>query len=141
MAGGAVDFDYGAWSLRYPELAASVPADLAQIYFSEATLYCDNTPRSVVQDLARRSMLLNMVTAHIAALNAVLNGVQPSPLVGRIGSATQGSVSVATQLDVPAGSAQWYAQTKYGLAYWQATAQYRSMRYVPAYVPPANPFG
>jgi hypothetical protein len=127
--------------LRYPELAASVPQPLAQQYFAEATLYCDNTPCSIVTDLTMRTMLLNMVTAHIAALNAPLNGQASSPLVGRINSATEGSVSVGTQLDMPPGSAQWFAQTKYGLAYWQATAQFRTMRYVPGPVPVTNPWG
>lgn len=138
---GVVTFQYNAWSERYPELAASVSQPQAQGYFNEATLYCDNTPCSVIRDLCMRAVLLNMVTAHIAALNAPLNGEPSSPLVGRINSASEGSVSVGTQLDMPAGSAQWYSQTKYGLAYWQATAQFRSMRYVPGPVPIANPWG
>lgn len=136
-----VSFDYSSWALRYPELAASVPQPLAQQYFNEATLYCDNTPCSIVTDLTMRAMLLNMVTAHIAALNAPLNGQASSPLVGRINTATEGSVSVGTQLDMPPGSAQWFAQTKYGLSFWQATAQFRSMRYVPGPVPITNPWG
>jgi hypothetical protein len=108
---GVVVFDYSAWAARYPELASSVSQSLAQQYFNEAQLYCDNTPCSIVRNLCIRAMLLNMVTAHIAALNAPLNGEPSSPLVGRINSATEGSVSVGTQLDMPAGSAQWYAQT------------------------------
>lgn len=136
-----VSFDYSTWALRYPELAASVPQPLAQQYFAEATLYCDNSPCSIVTDLTMRAMLLNMVTAHIAALNAPLNGQASSPLVGRINTATEGSVSVGTQLDMPPGSAQWFSQTKYGLAFWQATAQFRAMRYVPGPVPVTNPWG
>lgn len=136
-----VSFDYSAWAARYPELSTSVPQPLAQQYFNEATLYCDNTPCSIVTDLVMRAVLLNMLTAHIAALNAPLNGQSSSPLVGRINSATEGSVSVGTQLDMPPGSAQWYSQTKYGLAFWQATVQFRSMQYVPGRVPVANPWG
>jgi hypothetical protein len=113
---------------------------MAQTYFDEAALYCDNTPCSIVQDLNERTFLLNMVTAHIAALNAPLNGQPSSPLVGRISGATQGSVSVQTDFQVP-GSAAWFAQTKYGAAYWQATTKYRSMLYVRGPVPLANPFG
>ena len=56
----------------------------------------------------------------------------PSPLVGRITSATEGSVSVSTQFDVPPGSAQWFAQTLYGAEFWTATAAYRTMRYLPS---------
>ncbi|MGF6633531.1 hypothetical protein OKW39_000682 [Paraburkholderia sp. MM6662-R1] len=137
---GVVQFSYARWSTRYPELARWVSAELAQEYFKEAQLYCDNSPQSIVRDLCERALLLNMVTAHIAALNAPLNGQASSLLVGRIGGATEGSVSVQTQLDLPAGSAQWYAQSKYGLAFWQATAKYRSMRYVPGPAPIVNPW-
>jgi hypothetical protein len=141
MTCGVVVFDYPTWSTRYPELAPFVAQPLAQEYFNEAQLYCDNTPASIITDLGVRATLLNMVTAHIAALNAPI-GFQPSsPLVGRISGATEGSVSVQTQFDVAPGSAQWYAQTKYGAAYWQATAQFRSMLYVPGPAPIANPWG
>lgn len=135
-----VAFNYGIWSARYPELAAWVTQVQAQCYFDEAELYCDNTPCSIIRDLKQRAILLGQVTAHIATLNAPLNGQPSSPLVGRINSATEGSVSVGTQFDVEPGSAQWFAQTKYGAAYWQATTQFRSMRYVPGPVPIANPF-
>lgn len=130
----SVQFSYDQWSTRYSELAASVNQPLAQQYFNEATLYCDNSASSLITDDSVggvRSMLLNMVTAHIAALNAPLNGQVSSPLVGRISGATEGSVSVQTQNDYPPGSAQWFQATKYGSAYWAATAQYRMARYIP----------
>jgi len=127
---GIVTFDYGAWSARYPELAASVNATLAGAYFAEAGLYCDNTDCSRIWDVNARALLLNMVVAHIAALNATINGQAASPLVGRISNATEGSVSVQTQMDYPPGSAQWFVQTRYGAAFWAATAQYRTMRYI-----------
>ncbi|MDN7490591.1 DUF4054 domain-containing protein [Burkholderia sp. AU45274] len=141
-SGGVVTFSYADWSARYPELAASVTSQTAQLYFNEAQLYCDNTPTSLITDTSpggERELLLNMVTAHIAALNAPLNGQPSSPLVGRISNATQGSVSVQTDFQVP-GSAAWFAQTKYGAAYWQATTKYRSMLYVRGPVPIVNPF-
>jgi hypothetical protein len=132
--GGVVTFSFADWSSMYPELAASVTQSQAQMYFYQAQLYCDNTPTSVITDTSQggeREILLNMMTAHVAALNASLNGQPSSPLVGRISNASQGSVSVATQMDMSPGSAQWYNQTKYGAAYWAATAKYRTMRYVP----------
>jgi hypothetical protein len=139
-----VTFSYTDWSARYPELATSVSSATAQAYFNEACLYCDNTPTSIITDAIQpggeRELLLNMVTAHIAALNAPLNGQASSPLVGRISGATEGSVSVQTQFDVAPGSAQWFAQTKYGAAYWFATTKYRTMMYVRGPVPIANPF-
>ena len=137
-AGGVVVFSYADWSAMYPELSASVLQPQAQGYFNQAQLYCDNTPSSPITDTSpggQRETLLNMMTAHITALNASLNGQPSSPLVGRISNASQGSVSVATQFDVPPGCPQFYAQTKYGVAFWVATAQYRTMQYVPGYAP------
>ena len=131
MSGGIVDFDYSTWALRYPELASWVSQPLAQSYFYEATLYCDNTPCSPIFDVNQRAMLLNMVTAHIAGLNAPLNGQASSPLVGRISNATEGSVSVQTENLYPPGTVQWWQQTKYGAAFWAATAAFRTMRYFP----------
>lgn len=132
MTAGVVTFDYAGWAARYPELS-SVSSGLAQQYFNEAGLYCQNTPTSLVCDLAQRAMFLNMLTAHIAALNAPLNGQASSPIVGRISQATEGSVSVQTDNQYPPGTVQWYQQTKYGSAYWAASAQFRTMRYVPGY--------
>lgn len=129
---GPVTFNYDAWSGRYPEFSASVTPSLAQQYFTEAGLYCDNTAASPVQDPAVLLMLLNMLTAHIAALNAPQNGQPSSPLVGRISNASEGSVSVQTELEGQLQGRAWYAQTKYGLAYWQATAQYRTAQYFPS---------
>ena len=129
---GIVAFNYDNWALRYPELALYVLKPLAQIYFNEAGLYCDNTASSPVADWSvggQRDMLLQMVTAHIAALNAAL-GAPSAPLVGRIASAGEGSVNVSLQNDYPPGSAQWFQQTKYGSAFWGATKQFRSFRYV-----------
>ena len=76
-------------------------------------------------------MLLNMLTAHIAALNAPLGGQPSSPLVGRVSNATEGTVTVATDNQYPPGSVQWYQQTKYGAAFWAASAQYRTAIYAP----------
>jgi len=142
MTCNVVTFDFGIWSTRYPELiAAGVTQPVADQYFFEAQLYCDNTPQSPIQNLVQRAVLLGMVTAHIAALNAPLNGQPSSPLVGRISGATQGSVSVQTQNDYPPGTVQWFQSTKYGAAFWAATTQYRTMRYVPGRGYAARPWG
>lgn len=136
MQTGIAVFDYNLWSARYPELSAFVSQKTAIAYFFEAQLYLDNTARSPVRDVNTRVLLLGMLTAHIAALNAPLNGQPSSPLVGRISGATEGSVSVQTEYQTP-GSVAWYSQTKYGAQYIAATAQYRTMRYT---VPPPTGF-
>ncbi len=127
---GVVVFDYSRWAVRYPELASSVAENLATEYFDEATLYCDNTDCSPVCDLEMRRKFLGMVTAHIAKLNATLNGEEPSGLVGRISNATEGSVTVATDMQTNPGSEQWFSQTRYGASFWAASAQFRRMEYV-----------
>lgn len=127
-----VVFDYATWSARYPELAAALSPAVAQAYFDEASLYLDNTEASPVCDPGQRATLLNMITAHIAAMNMPGS----SPLVGRITSATEGSVSVqAAYADATPGSMAWYVQTKYGAAYWAATARYRTGFYTPGAMP------
>lgn len=126
MDGPPVTFNYITWATRYPELAATVPQPTAQAYFDEAGAYCDNTACSPVQNPVLLSLYLNMLTAHIAALNSPLIGQpQSSPLVGRISNASEGSVSVQTQNDYLPGTQQWYQQTKYGSAFWAATGGYR----------------
>ncbi|KPA87293.1 Protein of unknown function (DUF4054) [Pseudomonas asplenii] len=133
---GIVVFDVASFRVRYPEFA-TVSDALLQAYFDEATIYLNNTECSLVTDVAKRALLLNMLVAHISALNAGVNGEAASPLVGRINSATEGSVSVTTDMGAVSGSAAWFMQTKYGAAYWQATINLRSFRYIPGRSYPA----
>lgn len=129
---GVVAFDYDAWALRYPEFNATVTAPVANAYFQEAQLYCDNNDHSIICNLDERAVLLNMVTAHIAQINAGSNSQPASPLVGRINNASEGSVSVqAEYADVTSGLMAWFLQTKYGASFWTATAKYRMGRYFP----------
>lgn len=125
---GPVTFNFAVWVQRYPEFQG-VDEWLAQAYFDEAGLYCANSIQNPALPIL--STLLNMLTAHIAWLNATRNGEPASSLVGRISDATEGSVSVSVQNDYDPGTPQWYQQTKYGAAFWAATAPYRTARYVP----------
>ena len=146
MNGGpAVTFNYETWLLRYPEFIG-VPQPLAQEYFNEAGLYFANCGWQGA--LASAPTLLNMLTAHIAKLNAPLGGVASSDIVGRVNSASEGSVSVQADMgEATAGSPSqaWYMTTKYGAAYWYATAPFRAGFYVPPRAPgsrvPSAPFG
>lgn len=138
--GVTVAFNYQTWIARYPEFTATVKADLAQEFFNEATIYHRNDGGGPVSNAAIQSTLLNIATAHIAQL-AVGTAKKPaSDIVGRITTAGEGSVSVSTEMQVPPGTAQWWNQTKFGAAYWAATAQYRTMRYLRGPVRPINPF-
>ena len=124
----AVVFDPAAFKARYPEFAA-VGDPLLQACFGEAGLYLSNTDNSPVQNVTRRAVLLNMLTAHIAALGGALSSDgQPRP-VGRVSSATEGSVSASMEYLAP-GSSAWFAQTQYGAAFWQSTTSLRGFRYI-----------
>ena len=125
----SVTFDATAFKARYLEFAA-VADPLLSACFDEAGLYLSNADNSPVQNLTRRAVLLNMLTAHIAALGGALSSDgQPRP-VGRVSSATEGSVSASMEYLAP-GSSAWFAQTQYGAAFWQATTSLRGMRYIP----------
>jgi len=127
-----VVFDPAAFKIAYPEFAATANGFL-QTCFDIATLYLSNEDCSVVQDITKRQSLLWMLTAHIAALRGALNPAGaaggPGP-VGRISSATEGSVSIST--DFPSNPTNaWFIQTAYGAMFWQATSSLRGFRYRP----------
>jgi hypothetical protein len=128
-----VALDFPSWALRYPELEWIGPV-LAGIYWAEAGLYLDNTDSSPITDdtpvAGQRALLLGMITAHIAALNSGQQGQTPSASAGRVSQASEGQVNVTLDLTASPGSMQWYAQTRYGLAYWQATASFRHASYI-----------
>ncbi len=125
---GVVVFDPATFKVRYPQFA-SVTDGLLNAFFAEAGLYLSNKSTSPVQDMTRRAMLLNMLTAHIATLNGAGTTDGPAP-VGRVSQGAEGSVSASFDFNVAPGSAQWYAQTQYGAAFWQATSALRTMRYI-----------
>lgn len=124
----AVVFNSAAFKARYPEFAAVSDA-LLSACFDEAGLYLSNTDNSPVQNLTRRGMLLNMLTAHIATLGGALSADGLPKPVGRVSSASEGSVSASLEYNVP-GSAAWFSQTAYGAAFWQATTSIRGFRYI-----------
>lgn len=128
---GIVVFDPAAFVAMYPEFS-TVNSTVLQIYFGRATMQLDNTDCSRVQDVSQRAALLYLLVAHIAAMNGSgVNGQGASPLVGRLSSATEGSVSVSTEYAAPANATEaWFLQTKYGAEYWAATAAYRTAIYI-----------
>lgn len=130
MTTGVVVFDPVAFAARYPEFS-TVPAPALTALFGEATLVLDNTASSIVQQIEQRTPLLWMLTAHLTALQIGVNGQAPTPLVGRIAGASEGSVSVNVDNGPQPATAAWFMQTKYGAQFWQATAGLRTMRYVP----------
>lgn len=127
---GPVQFSYETWIARYPEFTdADLSAEQLQAYFAEAGLYCRNDGTSPVTDSGTLLMLLNMLVAHLAQLYLTTQDNRTkSELVGRIASASEGSVSIGGEYAAP-GNASWFLQTKYGASFWQASAVYRTFRY------------
>lgn len=122
-----VIFDPAAFKLAYPQFAA-VSDGMLTNYFGLATLYLSNTDCSIVQDIPKRATLLWLLTAHIAYLSGALDPEGQPGLVGRISSATEGSVSVSTEMPMTPSSA-WFMQTQWGAMFWQSTLSLRSFRY------------
>lgn len=137
---GIYTFDYTEWRGAYPEFAGTVTQQQAATYFALAVTYVDNTSISVIpltDDGGNpiRGPILDLTTAHIAQMMAGSSQQPAGSLTGRITDVTEGSVSVATDLQLP-GTAGWWSQTKYGLMAWQALAPYRAGRYI---APPSVP--
>lgn len=129
--GAVVGFDYASWLALFPEFAYVNQAQ-ALLYFDLATIAHRNDIDGFVADAVTQSRLLNIVTAHIAALFATKNGSEPAnPLVGRITNASEGSVSVGTDYGPVSASEAWWVQTRYGAMYWMMVAPYRSATYIP----------
>jgi len=139
--GAVATFSFPTFAARYPEFATLDPV-LVGLYFTEAGLYLANDGTGPVADVPTQTLLTLMLVAHIAKLNATIVGRAPSGLVGRISSASEGSVSVSTDNGPATASAAWFQQTAYGSAFWSATARYRLMRYVAGSAQPSGyPYG
>lgn len=139
--GFVTTFDYAAWTGQYPTFA-KVSQAAAAGFFALSTIYWRNDGSSPARTQVLQDQLLYMLTAHIAWLQSPRDaggtpdstGTQLAPsIVGRISSASEGSVSVSTENSYAPGSAQWFQQTQWGSLYWQATLPFRSG---PRWVPP-----
>lgn len=139
-------FNQTVFLARYPEFTAfatATPASLPSM-FDEAGFYLSNCDTSPVQNVATRTKLLNMITAHIAFLGGALTADGQARPVGRMDQASEGSVSASFDY-TPAtpGSGAWFNQSQYGAAFWQATSSLRGFRYRarPTFVGGPFPFG
>lgn len=137
--GFVTTFDLAGWQALYP-VFAKVTLAPASGYFGLAGIYWRNDGTSLARTQGLQDQLMYLLTSHIAWLSSMRDaaglpdsaGTQPpSSIVGRISSATEGSVTVQSENDYPPGSAQWFQQTTYGAMFWQATAAFRTARYAP----------
>src|SRR5487761_352245 len=122
----AVIFNPGLFLGRYPEFTTAYNANPALYlsFFAEAGFYMNNTSCSVVQDLNKLSLFLNMITAHIAFLAGQLSADQQTRPVGRVSAATEGAVSAQFEGVPPTpGTGAWFQQSQYGAAFWLRSAE------------------
>lgn len=140
---GVVVFNPDAFLAAYPGFQ-TVPRGVLSRNFSIAGGYLNNTASSPVRDFTsggQRETLLFLLVAHITQLTDGINGEAPSGLVGRISSASEGSVSVSVEFPSNPNAA-WYTQTQWGALYWTLTSSYRTARFIPGRVNnPANALG
>lgn len=141
MATPPVTFDNPTFLGLFPEFQP-LGATLNGAYFLRATgsIIANATTNPAFND-GNLPYLIYLATAHVAWLNCPkdANGLptgssnaQPaSQIVGRISSASQGSVSVQTEWPAndPSAQEKYLMQTKYGVELWSALAPYRTAHY------------
>ena len=145
-----VTFSFATFVGYFPEFAGISPG-LAQAYFNRATgSIISNYETNPAFPDGNLPYLIYLATAHVAWLYCTkdLSGnptsdpsaaQPPSPLVGRISQASEGSVSVSTEYPLDGNSSaqeKYLSQTKYGIELWAALAPYRTAQYAarPTYV-------
>lgn len=125
-------FNYADFILRYPQFANVSQTKLQADFADAGLLYLSNTDCSPVQNVAKRTLLLYMLTAHISELNGDLSADGQFKPVGRVSQAAEGSVSAALDFNPQTpGTGPWFQQTQAGASFWAATANKRTMRYSP----------
>ena len=126
-----VTLDIASFRAMYPEFS-NVSDAILPFLFDQSTDYLNNTDYSLVDDVVKRERLLYMLMAHLAYVRYGDNRKRGgSGMVGRIASATEGSVSVSSDLGPIEFRYAWYTQSPYGMDFWQATKVYRMANYYP----------
>jgi hypothetical protein len=139
---GIVQFSAPEFVALYPEFTGLTNA-VMQNAFNDAVFFLNNSCCSAVCDANQRLILLYKVTAHVLFLtqgtnDGAGNTTTPQGIVGRIDSASEGSVSVNAQYNaVISESEAYFIQSPYGAAFWQMTSPYRTALYIgpPAFGP------
>ena len=139
-ASPAVTFNYSQFVGAYPTFANCSPAQCAEAFAQACAIQPNNTCTPPF-NAGTLPMLLNLLTAHLLWLtaprdnqgNPAATGKPPPALVGRINTASKGSVSAGVEWQDGGGnpSQPWFLQSQWGALYWQMTAQYRTFRYSP----------
>jgi hypothetical protein len=147
-----VAFNYPQFVAQFPEFEQVDQATISGWFTVAGATICRNDGLGPVSNATTQMVLMMFATAHLIQLFvSQLNGqpntespaaVPPPNIVGRISSATEGSVAVQAEMSAPpsAAAAFWY-QTRYGTAWWAMTAPYRTFRYLPGPQRYFGPYG
>lgn len=116
----------------YPEFS-NIPVPTLPTLFDQATDYLNNTESSLVVEYDKRERFLYLLMAHLAYMrygtDKGIGGM--SGMVGRVSSASEGSISASSELGQVEFRNAWYTLSPYGMDYWQATKVYRMADYYP----------
>jgi hypothetical protein len=132
--GIVINFTYAQWTAIYPQFATTVSESAFDLtVYPLAQQYCRNDGLGPVSTAQVQTNLLGLMCSHVAQLLFGSSTQSLSPLVGRVSDASEGSVSVRTEMP-PAGNPTqaWLYQTQYGAMFWAASSAYRTARYIPA---------
>lgn len=152
MTTPVVTFDYATWVGMFPEFSGC-SAGQGQGFFNRACLQFANDTCNPAFSAGNMQTLFYLLTSHIAWISAprdangnpAQTGQPSSPLVGRVSSAAEGSVNVASEWNTSGQPNEaYYTQTTYGAEFWTAMAVFRTAQYLamPTFVPSAIfPFG
>lgn len=125
-------FDPTLFKELYPQFA-NMSDTILNYFFEKAETLLDNSETACIP-LAERKILFYLLVAHYAALQDRINQGN-SGLVGRIASATTGTVSIGTDYGSSSPNSKWYDQTPYGAEYWAMIAKYKNAIYIVAEAP------
>jgi len=127
-------FDYTAWIGLFPQFSNVPQNTVTGLILPVAVQYIRNDGGGPVNDMTLQTQLINLMVAHVAQLLFGSTTQPLSPLVGRISSAAEGSVNVATDFPATPSNA-WFIQTQYGAMFWQMSLPFRLGRYFPKITP------
>lgn len=105
-----IEFDPTAFKVAYPAFV-SIPDATLQIYWNTATIYFTNQIGPCT-DIPTRTLYLNLMTAHLAALSQMVAAGQ---VPGYITNSTIDKISVTIQAPPAQNQWQWWLNlTPYG---------------------------
>lgn len=113
-------FDIPTFRLLYPAFAdaTAFPDNYLQAQWDAGGVYLGTYDTCLVSG-ARRTLMLNLMAAHLTQLNVIIAAGGSTPSVGVLTSATVDKVTVTNAPPpIKNGWQQWLASTPYGLQLW-----------------------